>query len=89
LELIERGHHREAMFWIAVTYARCQKVLSADASREQPKSFGENYRELLNDLGIASFPDIQRRCAEVERLLPRVRERAERIIASNQRIEHD
>jgi len=29
LELIERGHHREAMFWIAVTYARCQKVLSS------------------------------------------------------------
>src|SRR5262249_4723595 len=29
LELIESGYHREAMFWIAVTHSRCQKVLSA------------------------------------------------------------
>jgi hypothetical protein len=26
-ELIERGLHREAVFWIVVTYSRCQKVL--------------------------------------------------------------
>jgi hypothetical protein len=30
LELIERGYHREAMFWIAVTHCRCQKVLSVE-----------------------------------------------------------
>ena len=31
MELIERGYHREAMFWVGVTHSRCQKILSSDA----------------------------------------------------------
>jgi hypothetical protein len=89
LELIERGYHREAMFWIAVTHSRCQKVLSGDASGELPQNFSDSYRDLVGDLGIASFADVRRRCAEVERFLPRIWEAAERIMAANQRIEDD
>ena len=89
LELIERGYHREAMFWIAVTHSRCQKVLSGDATVELPQSLSDSYRDLVDDLDIASFADVRRRCAEVERFLPRVWEAAERIMASNQRIEDD
>jgi hypothetical protein len=89
LELIERSYHREAMFWIAVTHSRCQKVLAGDASGELPQSFSDSYRDLVDDLGIASFADVRRRCAEVGRFLPRVWEAAERIMASNQRIEND
>ena len=89
LELIERGYHREAMFWIAVTHSRCQKVLAGDASGELPPSSSDSYRDLVDDLGIASFADVRRRCAEVERFLPRVWEAAERIMASNQRIEDE
>jgi hypothetical protein len=89
LELIERGYHREAMFWIAVTHSRCQKVLSRDASGELPQRFSDSYRDLVDDLDIASFADVRRRCAEVERFLPRVWEAAERIMASNPRIEDD
>jgi hypothetical protein len=88
-ELIERGYHREAMFWIAVTHSRCQKVLSRNATGEVPQSFSDSYRDLVNDLDIASFADVRRRCAEVERFLPQVWETAERIMASNQRIEDD
>jgi hypothetical protein len=29
-ELIEGGSHREAVFWMVATYARCQKVLAHD-----------------------------------------------------------
>jgi hypothetical protein len=89
LELIERGYHREAMFWIAVTHSRCQKVLSTDALGELTLSFKDSYRELVGDLGIPSFAELQRRCAEVERILPQVWERAEAIIAVNQEIEDD
>ena len=85
LELIERGYHRAAMFWIAITHSRRQKVLAGDASGELPQSFSESYRDLVGDLGIASFADVRRRCAEVERFLPRVRE----AMASNQGIEDD
>ena len=55
LEMIERGYHREAMFWIAVTHCRCQKVLFCDASQELQQSFRNSYRELVSDLGIPSF----------------------------------
>jgi hypothetical protein len=89
LELIERGYHREAMFWIAVTHSRCQKVLSADALGELTLGFKDSYRELVGDLGITSFAELQRRCAEVERILPQVWELAEAIIAVNQEIDDD
>ncbi len=75
-ELIERGCHREAMFWIAVTHSRCQKVLAEGAAAQR---FDDTYRELAGDLGIASFADVRRRGAEVERFLPRVWEMAEQL----------
>jgi hypothetical protein len=89
LELIERGYHREAMFWIAVTHSRCHKVLSLDAPEEMTQSFRDSYRELVGDLGVPSFAEVRRRCAEVERMLPRVWELGEAIMAANQEIEDD
>jgi hypothetical protein len=74
-ELIDRGYHREAMFWIAVTHSRCQTVL--------PLHLRDSYRDLVTDLGIASPADIRQRCAEIERFLPRVWEAAESIMAVN------
>jgi hypothetical protein len=88
-ELIERGCHREAMFWIAVTHSRCRKVLSGDRSLELPPSFSDSHRDLLGDLGIASFAEVRQRCAQIERSLPRVWETAERLMAANRQIEDD
>jgi hypothetical protein len=87
LELIEQGYHREAMFWIAVTHSRCQKVLSGDGFGELSQGFRDSYRDLLDDLGMASWADIRRRGAQIERFLPRLWEAAERIIAANQEIQ--
>ncbi len=89
LELIERGYHREAMFWIAVTHSRCHKVLSLDVRGEMTRSFMDSYRELVSDLGVPSFAEVRRRCAEVERMLPRVWELAEAIMTANQGIQDD
>ncbi len=89
LEMIERGYHREAMFWIAVTHSRCQKVLFCDASQEVEQSFRNSYRDLVSDLGIPSFTEIRQRCTEIERILPRVWEVAEAIMSANQGIEDD
>jgi hypothetical protein len=77
------------MFWIGVTHSRCQNVLWCDGSGELPQSFRDSYRELLDDLGIASLTDVRRRCAAVESFLPRVWEAAEGIMRSNQGIEDD
>lgn len=86
-ELIERGYHREAMFWIVATYSRCQKILYYDGSVEPRERFSPGYRRLLGDLGITSFADLQQRGEQVKDLLPHVWEVAEAIIAANPDIE--
>ncbi len=86
-DLIERGYHREAVFWIAVTYSRCQKVLHQDAPDELQDRFDTGHRQLLGDLGIASFTDLRERGDLVVTVLPRVWEMAEAIIAANPEIE--
>jgi hypothetical protein len=80
---IERGYHREAVFWIAVTYSRCQKVLHQDAPDELRDRFDAGHRELLANLGISSFTDLQERGNHVVAILPQVWELAAEIIAAN------
>jgi hypothetical protein len=86
-ELIEHGYHREAIFWMVATYSRCQHVLYYDAPVEMQDRFGPGYRQLLGDLGITLFADLQQRSEQVKRLLPRVWEVTEAIIAANPGIE--
>ncbi|AXI81321.1 hypothetical protein [Peterkaempfera bronchialis] len=82
-ELIGRGLHREAVFWIAVTYARCLTVLEADAPPEVRAAHTPGFTGLLADLGIASPADLRRRAQEVRGYLPRLRETAEHILTAN------
>lgn len=86
-ELIEHGYHREAIFWMVATYSRCQKVLYYDAPVEMQERFSPGYRQLLGDLGITSFADLQQRREQVKGLLPRVWEVTEAIMAANPGIE--
>lgn len=86
-ELIARGDHREAIFWIVATYSRCQTVLYHDAPMAVQERFTPGYRRLLGDLGIASFADLQRRGEEVKALLPRIWAAAEAIMAANPAID--
>ena len=87
LELIERGDHREAVFWMLVTYARCQHILATDAPAAEYEKHDAGLRDLLRDLGIASYDDLAGRVADVEALLPRVSEVAEEIMSANTEIE--
>ncbi|MBV9180525.1 MAG: hypothetical protein JO356_04375 [Acidobacteria bacterium] len=79
-ELIEGGHHREAIFWLAVTYSRCLKVLACDAPRSKRRKFLNGYQELIEDLGLSTAAAVARRAQQIERLLPRICELAEKII---------
>jgi hypothetical protein len=81
-ELIERGLHREAAFWIVVTYSRCRKVLFTDGSAVQQHRFDTPYWDLLGELDIASVGDLQDSAEQVRALLPRLREVSERNIAT-------
>jgi hypothetical protein len=86
-EMIARGDHREAIFWMVATYSRCQKVLFHDAPTAMQEKFTPAYRRLLGDLGITAFADLQRRGEQVTELLPQVWAVAETIMAANQEIE--
>lgn len=88
-ELIERGYHREALFWVLATHSRCQWVLRQDAPVEMQVRFSRGYHDLLADLGITSFADLQQRSEQVRTFLPRVWEVAEAIMAVNPRIEDE
>jgi len=88
-ELIERGYHREAIFWIVATYSRCQWVLHHDTSLEVQEKHSHGYRALLADLGIVTVADLQRRGEEIRSFLPTLGEAAEAIMAANPEIEPD
>ena len=86
-EVIERGDHRAAIFWIVATYARCRKVFVHDAPEGMRDAFDDGFRSLLADLGIVSFADLRARGEQVASSLPRVRAVADAIMAANQRID--
>ncbi len=86
-ELIEHGYHREAIFWMVATDSRCQKALHHDAPPEMQERFGHGYRQLLGELSIMSFADLQQRGDQVRDLLPRLWDVAEAILAANRGIE--
>jgi len=81
-ELVQAGYHREAVFWIVATFARCHKILAADAPELQ-QAFAPAFEAMLADLGISSSRDIIRRSQDVIRFLPRLWEIAEDILLKN------
>lgn len=83
IEQIDRGSHREAMFWVAVTWCRVRKILSADAPERWDPGFDESYRALLDDLGLLTGEDVRRRRGEIESALPQITAIAEEIIAAS------
>ncbi|MFC0506137.1 hypothetical protein [Micromonospora costi] len=68
-ELVEAGRHREAMFWIVATYARCHAILAADAP-EWGVRLLPLFEAALADLGVASVGDRRRRADEALAAVP-------------------
>jgi hypothetical protein len=87
--LIEAGSHREAIFWIVATQARCQGVLHRDASAETQQHFAAGLWELLGDLGIESPAALEARAERSRAAVPEVWATVEQIIAANPEITED
>ncbi|MGW2476069.1 hypothetical protein [Streptomyces sp. NPDC001665] len=82
-ELIDRGDHREAVFWILATFARCHMVLAVDAPDLHTARLPA-FREAVADLtGIADTRDLLARRDEVLRFVPRLWTATEEILAAN------
>lgn len=76
-DLIDRGLHREAMYWIAVTWARCVTLLRGARPGRVDESNG---RGVLGDIGIASIADARGRAESALAYLPAVEALAVEII---------
>jgi hypothetical protein len=85
-ELIERGLHREAVFWLVATHGRCRHILAADAPELLERS-DPLLLELLADLGIETLEKRRARLQAVIAYLPRLREVTEHIMATNPEIQ--
>ena len=86
-ELIEQGHHREAVFWMVATYSRCQWIFDFSGSDDGGDRLQLGYLSMLDDLGIASGTDLEARCTQVLAFLPRVMEVAEAVMDATPEIE--
>lgn len=86
-DMIRQGHHREAVFWMVATYAKCQKMLDHGAAPAIRDTCEAGLREFVSDLGIAMFADLEERRRRIERILPHICEVAESIIAATPQIE--
>ncbi|RKR93132.1 hypothetical protein BDK92_7649 [Micromonospora pisi] len=85
--LVDRGDHREAVFWIVVTFARCHQILSVDAPA-LGDALAPAFEELVADLGVTGTEDLRRRSDQVLRFLPELWAAAEAIIAVNPGVRH-
>ena len=79
--LVQEGDHREAVFWLMVTFARCQVTLDL---APDPGS-ADQHRPLLDAaaadlLGVSEPADLQRRARSAERWLPELSTTARKII---------
>lgn len=83
-ELIQEGHHHEAIFWMVATYARCHQVFALDAPHLLSM---KGFNELLHDLGITGRTDLDQRVNEVREYLPKLRKHAEHIMSLNPAIQ--
>ncbi|MEU1370693.1 hypothetical protein ABZ454_31750 [Streptomyces sp. NPDC005803] len=83
LELLERGEHREAVFWIIATLARCHTVLAVDAPALHTARLPAFEAAVAELTGITCTADLLDRREEVLRFLPRLEEATETVLAAN------
>ncbi|MEH0844622.1 hypothetical protein V6U81_19750 [Micromonospora sp. CPCC 205711] len=69
-ELVAAGAHREAMFWVVATYARCHAILAADAPAREV-ALRPAFVAALADVGAVGAADRRRRVDVVLGWLPR------------------
>jgi hypothetical protein len=82
-ELIRTGYHREAVFWIVATFARCHKILAADAPPDLQRALAPAFGAIIADLGITSTGTLIRRAEDVIQFLPRLWETTEALLFAN------
>lgn len=86
-ELIERGFHREAVFWMVATFSRCQWILHFNGMNESGDHHRQSFLSMLGDLGISATADLEARCKHVLEFLPSVMKMGDAVMAATPEIE--
>ena len=82
-DLIQSGDHREAIFWMGATFARCHKILAVDGTPDIQSTLMPAFEDFVADLGITSRQDFIDRGQDVLRFLPRLWRITEDILFKN------
>lgn len=83
LELLDRGEHREAVFWIVATLARCHTVLAVDDPALHAARLPAFEAAVAELTGITCTADLLERREKVLRYLPRLGAATEAVLAAN------
>lgn len=80
--MIAQGDHREAVFWLVVSFARCEQVLAAGADPEHAAKASRDLAACVGDLtGLRGADDLQERLAALPGHRARVDRLAEQLMA--------
>jgi hypothetical protein len=71
-DMIRRGYHREAAFWLVVTGSRALQKLEHGTRPDLAATHEDDFQALLAGLGIASDEDFLARCDQALALLPEI-----------------
>ncbi len=81
-EMLAQGDHREAIFWLVVTFARCEQVLAAGADLGRAARARRDFTACVADLtGLRGPDDLRHRLATLPEHRARVDRLAEQLMA--------
>ncbi len=80
-EMIDAGHHREALFQLLLVRTAAQGIIENDGGEEDRVSSRIGYRQLLAALGIDGDEPFQARCQALRAFMPALREGCEAVLA--------
>jgi len=80
-ELIDAGHHREALFQLLLVRTAAQGIIENDGSEEDRASSRIGYRQLLAALGIDGDEQFHARGKALRAFMPALREGCEGLLA--------
>jgi hypothetical protein len=82
-EMIDEGHHREAMLWIEAFFAIALVAIQNDAPQEEKPRFQATFGRLLSDLGLTTPDDWASRLRQAGSLADEVFKAADDIVEHN------
>lgn len=85
-EMIDEGHHREAMFWIAPAFVLSNTAIQLDAPEGDKPRFQANLNHLLFDMGFSTSGDLGSRLQRAKELTENVFHVADDIVSRNTKV---